>query len=40
MRGTVLKADNISRSDVEIFQVIDDPREIVSVVKGNKGVAC
>jgi uncharacterized protein (TIGR00730 family) len=40
MRGTVLKAQNISQSDVDIFQVIDDPREIVSVVKGDTGVAC
>jgi uncharacterized protein (TIGR00730 family) len=40
MKGTVLKAHNISQSDVDIFQVIDDPREIVRAVKGDTGVAC
>ena len=40
MRGTVLQAQNISQSDVDIFQIIDDPRKIVSVVKGKTGVAC
>jgi hypothetical protein len=40
MRETVLKAQNISQSDVDIFQVIDEPREIVSVVKGSTGIAC
>jgi len=40
MRGTVLKAQNISQSDVDIFHIIDDPRKIVSVVKGKTGVAC
>ena len=40
MRETVLKAQNISQSDVDIFQIIDDPRKIVSVVKGKTGVAC
>ena len=40
MKGTVLKANNISQSDVDIFQVIDEPREIVRAVKGDKGVAC
>jgi predicted Rossmann-fold nucleotide-binding protein len=40
MKETVLKATNISQSDVEIFQVIDEPQEIVSAVKKDKGVAC
>ena len=40
MKGTVLKAHNISQSDVDIFQVIDEPREIVRAVKGDTGVAC
>ena len=40
MKETVLQANNISQGDVDIFQVIDDPREIVSAVKGNEGVAC
>ncbi len=40
MRETVLQANNISQGDVDIFQVIDDPREIVSVVKGDRGIAC
>ena len=40
MKETVLTAHNISQSDVEIFQVIDDPREIVSAVRGDTGVAC
>jgi uncharacterized protein (TIGR00730 family) len=40
MKGTVLKAHNISQSDVDIFQVIDEPRDIVRAVKGDTGVAC
>ena len=40
MKETVLQANNISQSDVDIFQVIDDPREIVSTVKGDTGIAC
>lgn len=40
MKGTVLTAHNISQSDLDIFQVIDEPREIVSAVKGDTGVAC
>jgi len=40
MKGTVLTAHNISQSDIDIFQVIDDPREIVSAVKGDTGVSC
>jgi uncharacterized protein (TIGR00730 family) len=40
IKETILKTNNISQSDVEIFQVIDEPQEIVSIVKGNKGVAC
>jgi len=40
MKETMLKANNISQSDVDIFQVIDDPREIVSAIKGDRGIAC
>ena len=40
MKETVLQANNISQGDVDIFQVIDDPREIVSTVKGDTGIAC
>jgi uncharacterized protein (TIGR00730 family) len=40
MKETVLQANNISQGDVDIFQVIDDPREIVSTVKGATGIAC
>lgn len=40
MKGTVLRANNISQEDVDIFQIIDEPREIVRAVKGDMGVAC
>ena len=40
MKGTLLKAQNISQSDVDIFQVIDEPHEIDSTLKENAGVAC
>ena len=40
MKKTVLQADNISQSDVDIFKIIEEPQEIVSIVKGDKGVAC
>jgi len=40
MKETVLTAHNISQGDVEIFQLIDEPREIVRAVKGDTGVAC
>ena len=37
MKGVLLKTDNISKSDMEIFQVIDEPREILRAVAEFKG---
>jgi hypothetical protein len=33
LRDTVLKDSNISREDLDIFTVVDNPREVVSVIK-------
>jgi predicted Rossmann-fold nucleotide-binding protein len=33
MKETVLKEGKISPSDLEIFQMIDDPEEIVKTIK-------
>jgi hypothetical protein len=33
MKETVMKEGKISPSDLEIFQVIDEPEEIVKIIK-------
>ena len=33
LRNTVLKNNNISRTDLDIFTVVDDPQEVVKVIK-------
>jgi uncharacterized protein (TIGR00730 family) len=40
LRETLLKTKKISQTDIEIFQIIDDPKEIVEAVKQNKGISC
>jgi len=40
MKGTLLKADKISKSDLEIFQIIDEPKEIIRAVTKFKGISC
>ena len=40
MRETVLKTNKISHADMEIFQVMDEPHQIVSAVKKDTGVFC
>lgn len=40
LRQTLLKTKKISQTDIEIFQVIDDPKEIVTAVIQNKGISC
>ena len=37
LKGTVLRRGNISLSDLEIFKVIDEPKEIVRYIKGFYG---
>jgi len=38
MKEILLKTGNISKSDMKIFQVIDEPEEIIKAVKRFKGV--
>ena len=33
LRNTVLKDSNISREDLDIFTVVDDPKEVVTAIK-------
>jgi predicted Rossmann-fold nucleotide-binding protein len=33
LRDTVLKDSNISREDLDIFTVVDDPKEVVTAIK-------
>jgi len=40
MNETLLKTDKISKSDLKIFQVIDEPSEILRAVTEFKGIAC
>ncbi len=40
MNETLLKTDNISKSDLKIFQVTDEPSEILRAVTEFKGIAC
>ena len=40
LRQTLLKTKKISQTDIEIFQIIDDPEEIVTAVTQNKGIPC
>jgi uncharacterized protein (TIGR00730 family) len=37
MKEFLLKEGKISKSDIKIFQVIDEPKEIIKAVKGFKG---
>ena len=36
----LLKTNKISPPDIQIFQIIDDPREILMEITKNKGVSC
>lgn len=40
MKGNLLKTDKISKSDLEIFHIIDEPKEIIRAVTKFKGVSC
>jgi uncharacterized protein (TIGR00730 family) len=40
LRKTLLKTNKISQTDIEIFQIIDDPKEIVTAITQNKGIPC
>ncbi len=40
MKGTLLKTDKISKSDLEIFHIIDEPKEIIRAVTKFKGISC
>jgi hypothetical protein len=40
MNETLLKTDKISKSDLKIFQTIDEPGEILRAVTEFKGIAC
>lgn len=40
MKEVLLKTSNISKSDMKIFQIIDEPEEVIKAVKGFKGLAC
>lgn len=40
LHQTLLKTRKISQKDIEIFQIIDDPKEIVAAVTQNKGIPC
>jgi len=40
MNETLLKTDKISKSNLKIFQTIDEPSEILNAVTVFKGIAC
>ncbi|MBW2553694.1 MAG: TIGR00730 family Rossman fold protein, partial [Deltaproteobacteria bacterium] len=40
MKGTLLETDKISKSDLEIFHIIDEPKEIIRAVTKFKGISC
>ncbi len=40
MNETLLKTDNISKSDLKIFQLINKPKEIIRAVTKFKGISC
>lgn len=40
MNGVLLKTDKISKPDLKIFQVIDEPRGILRAVTEFQGIAC
>ena len=40
MERTLLKTDKISKSDLKIFHIVDEPKEIIRIVTKFKGVPC
>ena len=40
MKGTLLRTAKISKSDLEIFHIVDEPKEIIRAVTKFKGISC
>ncbi len=40
LHQSLLKTQKISQSDIQIFQIFDEPREIVEAITQNKGISC